>query len=207
MPLVSCNSVSFSYNGKNILNNLSFEVKRSDFCGIIGKNGSGKSTLLQGILGLKKVSDGKIEVDSDAKKHGFGYLAQNYPHRKYFPATVLEVVMSGLLSKKGVFSFFNSKDKNYALEKMSSLGIEHLQNRKFGELSGGEAQKTLLVRALCVSEKYLFLDEPSSGLDEKSQEELNNIIAGLHKNGATIIMVSHNIEYIKTNANNIVKLK
>ena len=200
------NALSFSYDGKVVLQDMSFAIEQGAFLGIVGANGSGKSTLLKGILGLKKPSSGKILINSDIKKHGFGYLAQKTPIHKYFPASVGEVVMSGLLLKKGLNPFFNAGDKNAAQEKMALLGIEHLSKRRFGELSGGQQQRTLLARALCVSDKTLVLDEPASNLDESSQAKLFDIIKQLHKKGTTIIMVSHNVDYIRENASDIIFL-
>jgi zinc transport system ATP-binding protein len=198
--------LSFSYDGKIVLQNISFAIEQGAFFGIIGANGSGKSTLLKGILGLKKPSSGKILINSDIKRHGFGYLAQKTPIHKYFPASVGEVIMSGLLLKKGISPFFNTGDKNAAQEKMALLGIEHLSKRRFGELSGGQQQRTLLARALCVSDKTLVLDEPASNLDESSHAKFFDIIRQLHKKGATIIMVSHNVDYIKENASAVLRL-
>jgi len=199
-------ALSFSYDGKIVLQDISFAIEQGAFFGITGTNGSGKSTLLKGILGLKKPSSGKILINSDIKKHGFGYLAQKTPIHKYFPASVSEVVMSGLLLKKGINPFFNTGDRNFAQEKMALLGIEHLSKRRFGELSGGQQQRTLLARALCVSDKTLVLDEPTLNLDESSQARLFDIIKQLHKKGTTIIIVSHNVDYIKENASDILRL-
>jgi len=194
--MLKASNLSFAYDGKIILQNLNFTIKEGDFFGITGANGSGKSTLLKGILGLKKPCGGEMVV----ALRNFGYLAQKTPVHKYFPASVSEVVMSGLLFKKGINPFFNKNDKNAALEKMALLGIEHLAKRRFGELSGGEQQRALLARALCVSDK-LVLDEPASSLDESSQEKLFEIIKQLHKKGATIIMVSHKVDFVRENAN------
>lgn len=194
--MLKAKDLSFAYDGKIILQNLNFTVEEGDFFGITGANGSGKSTLLKGILGLKKPYGGEIAVD----RRSFGYLAQKTPLHKYFPASVGEVVMSGLLFKKGINPFFNKNDRNAAFEKMALFGIEHLAKRRFGELSGGEQQRALLARALCVSDK-LVLDEPASSLDESAQEKLFEIIKQLHKKGATIIMVSHKVGFISENAN------
>ena len=194
--MLKASDLSFAYDGKIILQNLNFTVEDGDFFGITGANGSGKSTLLKGILGLKKPYGGSLVVAC----RNFGYLAQKTPVHKYFPASVSEVIMSGLLFKKGINPFFNKSDKNIAFEKMALFGVEHLAERRFGELSGGEQQRTLLARALCVSDK-LVLDEPASSLDQSSQEKLFEIIKQLHKKGATIIMVSHKVDFIRENAN------
>jgi len=200
------NDLSFAYEGKVILQNLNFTVEEGAFFGIIGANGSGKSTLLKGLVGLKKPLKGSLEISSEAKKFGFGYLAQKTPFHKYFPASVMEIVLSGLLHSKGAMPFFNKSDRSMAREKMDLLGILHLQKRRFGELSGGEHQKCLLARALCAGEKILVLDEPLSALDENFETELCRTIKEVHKKGTTIIMVSHNVDYIKTNATDILEL-
>lgn len=204
--IFTCKDLCVSYENKIVLQNLNFSIEKGSFFGIIGANGCGKSTLLNALLGLKNINSGEIIIEQSIKKQGFGYLAQKIPAHKNFPASVNEVIMSGLLSKKGIKAFFNANDKKIAAEKIALLGIEHLKNRKFEELSGGEQKKCLLARALCVNEDILIMDEPSSNLDEKSRTNLYDIIRTMHRKGSTIIMVSHDINYIKHNATSILNL-
>ncbi|MGN0470749.1 MAG: metal ABC transporter ATP-binding protein [Acutalibacteraceae bacterium] len=194
MELISCNSVSFSYENTSVIKDLSFSVNSGDYLCIVGENGSGKSTLIKGLLGLKNPSSGQIVRGSELKSNEIGYLPQQTPAQKDFPASVFEVVLSGRLNSRGIRPFYTKNDKKIAEENIKRLGIEHLQKRSYRELSGGQQQRVLLARALCASKKLLLLDEPVTGLDPIVTEEMYRLIDELNKKEKiTIIMVSHDI--------------
>ena len=110
-----------------------------------------------------------------------------------FPASVREIVRSGCLASMGWRPFYSKEEKQLAEEKMQRLGISDLADRCYRELSGGQQQRVLLARALCAAKKMLLLDEPVTGLDPKAQNDLYELIEGLHQEGITIIMVSHDV--------------
>lgn len=194
MELISCNNVSFSYENTSVIKDLSFSVNSGDYLCIVGENGSGKSTLIKGLLGLKNPSSGQIVRGSELKSNEIGYLPQQTPAQKDFPASVFEVVLSGRLNSRGIRPFYTKNDKKIAEENIHRLGIEHLQKRSYRELSGGQQQRVLLARALCASKKLLLLDEPVTGLDPIVTEEMYRLIDELNKKEKiTIIMVSHDI--------------
>ena len=194
MELISCNNISFSYENTNVIKDLSFSVNDGDYLCIVGENGSGKSTLIKGLLGLKNASSGQIVRCSELKSNEIGYLPQQTPAQKDFPASVFEVVLSGRLNSRGIRPFYTKNDKKIAEENIKRLGIEYLQKRSYRELSGGQQQRVLLARALCASKKLLLLDEPVTGLDPIVTEEMYRLIDELNKKEKiTIIMVSHDI--------------
>ena len=194
MELISCNKVSFSYENTSVIKDLSFSVNEGDYLCIVGENGSGKSTLIKGLLGLKNSSSGHIVRCSELKSNEIGYLPQQTPAQKDFPASVFEVVLSGRLNSRGIRPFYTKNDKKIAEDNIKRLGIEHLQKRSYRELSGGQQQRVLLARALCASKKLLLLDEPVTGLDPIVTEEMYRLIDELNKKEKiTIIMVSHDI--------------
>ena len=194
MELISCKNVSFSYENTNVIKNLSFNIKSGNYLCIVGENGSGKSTLMKGLLGLKAPSSGHIIRSTELKANEIGYLPQQTPAQKDFPASVFEVVLSGRLNSRGLRPFYTKNDKKIALENIKRLGIEDLQKRSYRELSGGQQQRVLLARALCASKKLLLLDEPVTGLDPIVTEEMYRLIETLNKDEKiTIIMVSHDI--------------
>lgn len=194
MELISCNNVSFSYENTSVIKNLSFVVNSGNYLCIVGENGSGKSTLIKGILGLKSPVSGRISKGVDLKSNEIGYLPQQTPAQKDFPASVFEVVLSGRLNSRGLKPFYTKHDKNIAKENIKRLGMEHLQKRSYRELSGGQQQRVLLARALCASKKLLLLDEPVTGLDPIVTEEMYRLIKTLNEDeNITIIMVSHDI--------------
>jgi len=205
MNLLVCENLCMSYENNKVLQNLSFAVEEGDYLSIIGENGSGKTTLMKGILGLMAPTTGTIML-SGIRRRDVGYLPQQTIVQKDFPASVLEVVISGTVGKSKRL-FYNSYDKKTALENLKKLDIEHLKNRSYKELSGGQQQRVLLARALCAASKLLVLDEPTSGLDPIAVAELYEILGDLNqKEQMTIIAVSHDIESAVKNSNKILHL-
>ncbi len=205
MSLLVCENLSMSYENNKVLQNLSFSVEKGDYLSIIGENGSGKTTLMKGILGLMSPSLGTIMLNG-ISRGDIGYLPQQTVIQKDFPASVLEVVLSGTVGKSKRL-FYNSYDKKTALDNLKKLNIDHLKNRSYKELSGGQQQRVLLARALCAASKLLVLDEPSAGLDPVAVTELYEILEHLNKTkNMTIITVSHDIESAIKNSNKILHL-
>ncbi len=193
MALITCENVSLGYEGLTVAKDINFSIYQGDYLSVIGRNGSGKSTLLKALLRIKEPERGKIVYGGGLKQSEIGCLAQQTPVQKDFPASVFEVVLSGRAPKRGLTPFYSRADKKDALDKMELLGITNLKERCFRELSGGQRQRALLARAMCAAEKILFLDEPVTGLDPVVTTEFFNIINEMHKNGMTIVMVSHDI--------------
>ncbi len=195
MPLLTCDHVSFAYEGRKVVTDIHFSVHTGDYVCIIGENGAGKSTLLKGLLHLKKPSSGTVSYGDDLRPNEIGYLPQQTFVQKDFPASVQEVVLSGCLNALGRRPFFDASAKALAVEKMERLNIMDLQHRCYRDLSGGQQQRVLLARALCATKKLLLLDEPVAGLDPVIAMELYRLIRELHtKEKLTIIMVSHDIQ-------------
>ncbi len=188
--LIECKKLSFEYDGRRVLSDLSFSVSEGDFLCVVGENGSGKSTLVKALLGLKKPQNGSIEFSGGLRPTDIGYLPQRTETQKDFPASVREVVLSGC---RGNSPFRTKAQKALARESMELLGIAELASRSFRNLSGGQQQRVLLARALCSTQRLLLLDEPTAGLDPLVTRELYSVIDSLHKKGITVIMVSHDI--------------
>ncbi|MBQ4243954.1 MAG: ABC transporter ATP-binding protein [Clostridia bacterium] len=193
MALIKCENLSLGYDGKAIVENLSFEVSAGDYLCIVGENGSGKSTLMKTLLGLQRPLGGTIERGDGLQKNETGYLPQQTVVQKDFPASVKEVVLSGCQGRLGLRPFYSKSDKALAVENMEKMGITALADRCYRELSGGQQQRVLLARALCATEKLLLLDEPVSGLDPKVTAEMYSLIESLNKSGVAVIMISHDI--------------
>ena len=192
--LLTCDKVTFGYENKAVISDISLQVDEGEYLCIVGENGAGKSTLLKGILGLIKPMSGKIVFGDQVKNASIGYLPQQTDAQKEFPATVMEVVLSGCLKQKGFISFYNKKDKETALVNMRKLGVDHLKKASFRNLSGGQQQRVLIARALCATDKLLVLDEPVTGLDPTGTTELYEVLRNLNEvYGTAIIMVSHDV--------------
>ena len=194
MAQLICNNLALGYDGKKILDGLSFSVNVGDYVCIVGENGSGKSTLMKTILGLQSPIEGKILTCGGLERTEIGYLPQQTEVQRDFPASVKEIVLSGCQGRCGLRPFYSKAEKQLADSNMKRLGISDLQNKCYRELSGGQQQRVLLARALCATQKILLLDEPVSGLDSKVSLEMYNIIEELNKKDKiTVIMISHDI--------------
>lgn len=208
MALINCEKIGFSYDGKNVISDLSFSVEENDYLCIVGENGAGKSTLVKGILGLIKPSSGKITFSDGLEPKKIGYLPQKTDIQRDFPASCFEVVLSGTLNKCGLFPFYTKKSRAEAEKNMELLGIENLKKRSFQELSGGQQQRVLLARALCAAEQLILLDEPAAGLDPIVTKELYDLIRKLNReHGICVIMVSHDISAAIANSKHILHLE
>lgn len=206
MALLTCRDVAMSYEGREVLDGVSFSLERGDYLCIVGENGSGKSTLIKGILGLRPLSSGSIEFDDPALRHSIGYLPQQTAIQRAFPACVMEIVLSGCLRRRGL-PFYTKADRAKALENLAKLGLQDFANRSYRELSGGQQQRVLLARALCAADGLLLLDEPVTGLDPLAQSQMYSLVRRLNREQQmTVIMVSHDIQFAVANANRILHL-
>jgi zinc transport system ATP-binding protein len=138
---------------------------------------------------------GSIESGDGLREREIGYLPQQTLVQRDFPASVLEIVQSGLLGRCGLRPFYTKEERKLAQQNMERLGIAHLAHRCYRELSGGQQQRVLLARALCATRKMLLLDEPVAGLDPRATAEMYELVGELNrKDGITILMVSHDID-------------
>ena len=207
-PLLKCEHVDFGYENYDVEKDVSLEICQGDYLCIVGENGSGKSTLMKGLLGLLKPTGGSLMVSDDLKRSGIGYLPQQTPAQKDFPATVQEVVISGCLGKRGNRPFYSKKERETAAVNMERLGITDLRKSCYRDLSGGQKQRTLIARALCATDRLLILDEPITGLDPSTTQDFYRVIRHLNREEqVAVLMVSHDIQNIVAQANKILHLK
>lgn len=194
MELLKLTDVSVGYEGKAVASGLSFTLEEGDYLCIIGENGAGKSTLMKTLLGLRAPLGGTIVFSDAIARNEIGYLPQQTPVQRDFPATVWEVVLSGCLNRSGLRPFYTGAQKQTALQWLERLDIAGLKKRSYRALSGGQQQRVLLARALCATKKLLVLDEPVAGLDPIVTAELYALIQKINReDGITVVMVSHDI--------------
>ncbi len=188
-----------------ILENISFEIKSGEFISIVGPNGAGKTTLFKLILGLIRPSTGRILFPNLDEKKSIGYVPQVKTLDRKFPATVLELICSGIT---GTWNFIISKAmKNKAIEILKDINADYLAYRQLSRLSGGELQRVYLARAIISRPSLLLLDEPSSGIDFVCERELEKIIFRLNKDyGTTIMMITHDISSAYHHSNKVILL-
>lgn len=208
MYQIKCDGVSVGYEKDCIVKNCTFEIMHGDYICMIGENGVGKSTLMKGILGLAPIQAGEVKLGEGMNRTNIGYLPQQNSIQKEFPASVYEVVLSGCINKIGHSPFYKKEHKKLAYEQMKKLDIENLKNETFGNLSGGQQQRVLLARALCATDKIIFLDEPVSGLDPVVTEEFYRLLSKCNKEmGITIVMISHDLSNSLKYANKILHIR
>lgn len=188
MSVIEVKNLSVYYDQIQALENVSFAIEDKEFIGIIGPNGGGKTTLVKALLGLVHLSSGELKISKEAV---IGYVPQFTTFDKQFPITVREVILTGHLPKKfKILHRFKGHEYDHAQEVMKSLGINHLANRQVGALSGGQLQRVLIARALMNHPTILILDEPTASVDEKTKEEIYEMLKTLNQS-VTIIMITH----------------
>lgn len=206
MAILSCDNLTFGYEGKALIRSLSFSVQAGDYLCIVGENGSGKSTLMRTLLGLQPPISGRVILGEGLRQNEIGYLPQQTHVQRDFPASVREIVLSGCQGRLGLRPFYGQAEKRRAGEAMEKLGIAALAGRCYRELSGGQQQRVLLARALCATEKLLLLDEPVAGLDPLASEEMYRLVERLNQEGTTLIMISHDMHYALGHASHILQI-
>jgi len=193
--VVSFHNVFFFYGESLILKGVNFEVAPHEFLGVIGPNGGGKTTLLKLIMGLLEPEKGKVAIFGGAPadhREKIGYVPQHLKFDKEFPMSILEMVLTGLLSRLPWYGHFNKKDKLRALEALERLGLSDLHNRSIGSVSGGQFQRALIARALVSDPKLLLLDEPTANVDPTAEANIYALLKELSKD-VTIMMVTHDL--------------
>ncbi len=195
-PVITFKDVSFKYDSVLVLENINFDIYKKDFIGIIGPNGGGKTTLLKLILRLLKPVKGSIKI-LDLPLHKarskIGYLPQHTNLDDAFPITVEEVVAMGLFND---FSFLPIiKNKKIINDTLKKTAIEDLAKKQYGTLSGGQKQRCLIARALVSKPEILLLDEPTSSVDSRVEQDIYELLKELNKE-ITIILVSHDLGFI-----------
>ncbi|MGE5702444.1 MAG: metal ABC transporter ATP-binding protein [Clostridia bacterium] len=199
--IVQLSSVTFQYDdGKTVLDQVNFVLEKGDFLGLVGPNGSGKSTLLKLILGLLPPTKGQIELFGQpiAKFRDWykiGYVAQQVAHGAGgFPATVREVIASGLVGKVGLFKRLTRKHHALVSQAAERVGLGDKLEKRIGILSGGQLQRVFIARALVAEPQFLILDEPTVGVDQESIEQFYELLRSLkEENEMTMMIVSHDV--------------
>lgn len=208
--VIEVNNLNFGYDENLILKNITFSVEKGDFMGIIGANGSGKSTLLKILLKILTPQSGEIKllgekIENFKEWNKIGYISQKATSfNSSFPATVEEIVGANLFSKVGLFRFLTRKHREQVLNALEIVGMQDYRTRLIGTLSGGQQQRVFIARVLVSEPEIMFLDEPTIGIDVKSEEAVYCLLARLNRElGLTVVMVTHDISAVTVHANKI----
>lgn len=201
MNIISVKNLKFAYGEEQVFSNVNFNISRGDFVSIIGSNGAGKSTLIKLLLGELLPTGGEItllgqNIKNFDKWTKIGYISQSgLSYQRYFPASAEEVVRANLYSKIGLFRFPKKEHYQRTRDALAMVGMQEYSKSLIGSMSGGQRQKILLARALVSNPEVMILDEPTTGVDEKSSNSFYNLLAELNRDKRlTILMITHDIK-------------
>jgi zinc transport system ATP-binding protein len=181
--LIYVDQVSLSHHGKNVLDQVSFELKAGEFITLVGPNGAGKSSLIKILLGLIKPDSGHVTKSSNIR---LGYTPQKFIPNEFIPISVL-----------GFLKLNQKVDDEFLKNTAQLTSIESILDSELKNLSGGEMQRVLLARALLAKPNVLILDEPAQNLDVNGQMHLYKLIQDIHQTqGCSVLMVSHDLHRV-----------
>ena len=206
-PILELKNVSAGYDHEVILHQVNLKIYEHDFLGIIGPNGGGKTTLLKVILGLLKPYNGEV-IYPVSRQNLFGYLPQNSRFDQRFPIDVTEVVLSGLMSEKGLYKSYTRAEKQKAWDLLDQYGMGAYKKAPIGDLSGGQMQRVFLCRAIIASPRILILDEPLSGVDVEGMSLLMDMLDEIRKKfDLSILMTTHDFSMLERYCDQVVLLQ
>lgn len=195
-PILSARNLVARYDGKSVLDNLTFELKVGERLAVVGPNGAGKSTLFKVIAGVQKPSSGEIHI------YGYdpsGHICISYvPQRSLvdwmFPVNVSDVVMMGRIGKMRLFRNPRKRDWDIVHNALDVVNLQNYAKRQISELSGGQQQRVFIARALAQEAELMLMDEPLTGLDINSQEKIFEIFGELRKRSVTVMVAMHDLQ-------------
>lgn len=200
--IIELTNVCFSYNSDEVIKDVSLEIHKGDYVGIIGPNGGGKSTLMKLMLGLLHPKDGSVKLfDTPLQKFNnwsrIGYVPQKTHFDMNFPVTVKEVVAMGRYGKRGLFHFPNKEDNEKTEKALRQVDMLEYKDRQISDLSGGQQQRVFIARALVTEPEVIFLDEPTVGVDVKTQQQFYHLLRKLNRElNLTLVLVSHELDVV-----------
>lgn len=189
-------NLSADLGGRPVLRNVHLDVAAGEFLGVIGPNGAGKTTLLRCLLGLVPRRAGSVTFGGrplGRRRVVVGYVPQRHEFTWDYPLLVRDAVMTGRIARIGGFRRLRTPDWAAVEDALERAGLAELASRPVGELSGGQRQRVLVARALACAPEILLLDEPFTGLDSPTQQELAVLFDTLAADGRPVVMTTHDL--------------
>jgi ABC-type Mn2+/Zn2+ transport system ATPase subunit len=204
-PVIIFDGVSLGYGGATVLGDVSYEIDRGDFLGIIGPNGSGKTTMLRAILGNLKPIDGSVRVSPGLR---FGYVIQRQALDPIFPLSIGEVVEMGRYPLLGPRRRLSPRDREAVAHSLDVVGLAEMRDFAYRDLSGGQKQRALLARSLASEPDILLLDEPTNDLDVSGETRIMDLIHDIHhRENITVVIVSHLLHVVLNHVDRLLFIK
>jgi ABC-type Mn2+/Zn2+ transport system ATPase subunit len=188
-PLASVRDLAVGYGGPPVLTDVSFDVPPGKRVAVLGPNGGGKTTLFRALLGELPPLRGGFELNGR-----IAIVAQTERSRLDFPVTALDVATMGTVARIAWYRRPGRAEREDAKQALAAVGMHELADRSFGDLSGGQRQRVLIARALVQDAKQLLLDEPFTGLDAPSADQLEHLLADLSAQGHSLLIATHDVE-------------
>lgn len=202
MSYIKVENLSFYYDDEPVLENVSYQVDPGEFVILTGENGAAKSTLIKATLGLLKPSSGQVTIakqNTEGDKLRMGYIPQQVASfNAGFPSTVLELVNSGRYPNGKWFKKLTERDHAHVKKALEAVGMWNMRHKRVGELSGGQKQRISLARIFANDPDLFILDEPTTGMDERSRNNFYELLQhSAHEHGKSILMITHDHDDIK----------
>lgn len=191
---IELNNLTLIYDKHPAVHHLSATIEGGDLLAIVGPNGAGKSTLLNALAGLRSVEQGKI---TGLNPDDVAYLPQQTQIDRSFPLTVTELVATGLWQRIGFHQSIGHKHQTQCEQAIAAVGLKGFEQRMINTLSGGQMQRVLFARVLLQDRPIVLLDEPFNAIDAQTIADLTRVIQSWHKDQRTVVMVSHDLEYVR----------
>lgn len=188
--------LSLGYRRHRAVHRLEAEIATGSLTAVVGPNGAGKSTLLKGVVGALSPLEGHVSFDA-VKREDVAYLPQRSTIERDFPLSVLELVAMGLWREIGPFGRVGRATRPRLAEAISAVGLDGLEARPIGSLSGGQVQRALFARLLLQDARLVLLDEPFTAIDARTVADLIGVVRRWHAEGRAVLAVLHDIEAVR----------
>jgi ABC-type Mn2+/Zn2+ transport system ATPase subunit len=189
MTLVEAQDLAIGYDGRPVLEGVTFSVEPGQRLGVLGPNGGGKSTLIRALLGELVPLAGRLELGTRCS-----VVPQTERSRLDYPVTALDVAVMGSVSRLPWWRRPGRRERRRAHDALAAVGLEEQAGKAFGELSGGQRQRVLVARALVQDAGIVLLDEPFTGVDAASAGVLAALIDGLAAEGRGVLVATHDVD-------------
>ncbi|NPD15017.1 manganese/iron ABC transporter ATP-binding protein [Xinfangfangia sp. D13-10-4-6] len=210
---ITARDVTVTYrNGHTALRNASFQIPKGTVTALVGVNGAGKSTLFKAVMGFVPVAKGEIRllgltVKEALKRNLVAYVPQSEEVDWSFPVLVEDVVMMGRYGHMGFLRRPSKADHDAVSSALARVNMQDFRHRQIGELSGGQKKRVFLARALAQDGQVILLDEPFTGVDVKTEEQIIALLRELRAEGRVMLVSTHNLGSVPEFCDRVVLVK